>query len=533
MSRKYRSFFPILTASLILRATAAAVIGTGAFMASSDIIHRTEESAATSVPPRHESGRLPAQPADARIGAITSFSEQKLNAADGGQGSQFGFSVAVDLSTAVVGAPGDSANRGAAYVYTRVGEEWIFEQKLLSLDGTADDHFGWDVAISGNTIVVGSYDINEVDQGAAYVFSRNGGVWGQQQKLTPGVGSAADQFGSAVAVSGNTILVGAFGTDGFRGAAYVFAKNGETWAEQQKLTGSDSIGNDDFGWSVSLSGETAIVGAPRSQSAKGAAYVFTRSSAVWSEQQKIIASDGASYAQFGYSVSIDGETAVVGAVLDGGEIGNGAAYIFERSGTSWTQLEKLAAESGGKNDKFGESVSISGNTIAIGANGRDVGEIPDRGTVYLFDREGLDWILKEEVAPTDAATGDNFGGSVAAASGIVLVGSYLKDLAQPGTTVLDQGAAYLFTSPTQSVNVSGRVLSAQGNAVRGARVIMTDTVSGVNSTFTTAQLGFFSFQNVATGRTYQITVTSKRYRYLPQTFELTSAISDLEFRGVE
>jgi hypothetical protein len=534
MARTYRRLFSFLTASLVLRATVAAIVGSGAFLASSDIIKPTRESEALRQPVvDHGTNNLTNTAQNDDISTITSFSEHRLQVDDGVRGAQFGFSVDVDGDTAVVSAPGDGDNRGSAYVYSRVGEEWILRQKLSSTDGTSDDHFGWDVAISGDTIVVGSYDLNEVDHGAAYVFTGSNGTWNQQQKLTPAIGSVTEQFGSSVAISGETVLVGAHGSDGFRGAAYVFVRNGGTWSEQQKLSGSDTIANDEFGWSVDLSGETAIIGAPRVQSAKGAAYVFSLSGSVWSEQQKLTASDGSAFAQFGYSVGIDGETAIVGAVLDGGEMNKGSAYIFERSGASWTQLDKLEATAGAKNDKFGESVSINGNTAVIGANGRDVGGIPDQGTAYVFTRAGPGWTLQQELSPTDAGAGDSFGGSVAAGNGVVLVGSYLKDVVKAPGTALDHGAAYLFMVPVQSVNVSGRVLSAQGNAVRGAKVILTDTVSGVSATFTTAQLGFFSFQNVATGRTYRITVTSKRYRYISQTFELTDSISDLEFRGVE
>jgi hypothetical protein len=166
MARTYRRLFSFLTASLVLRATVAAIVGSGAFLASSDIIKPTRESEALRQPVvDHGTNNLTNTAQNDDISTITSFSEHRLQVDDGVRGAQFGFSVDVDGDTAVVSAPGDGDNRGSAYVYSRVGEEWILRQKLSSTDGTSDDHFGWDVAISGDTIVVGSYDLNEVDHG--------------------------------------------------------------------------------------------------------------------------------------------------------------------------------------------------------------------------------------------------------------------------------------------------------------------------------------------------------------------------------
>lgn len=534
MAFKYRRLSSFLTASIIFRASAAAVLGAAAFLVSSDVIDSKPEVGSPPVPTIQRMVR-PAQPSEAsEVVAAVRTDEQRLDIDDGVQGGQFGFSVAVEGSTAVIGAPGDAENRGAAYVYDRTGEGWTLRQKLSSHDAAIDDHFGWDVAVSGDTIVVGSYDLNEVEQGAAYIFTLNSGVWHQDQKLTPAAGTVSDQFGSSVAISGDTAIVGAFGSSGYRGAAYVFIRNGGIWTEQQSLSGSDTVAEDEFGWSVSISSGSAIVGAPRKQSAKGAAYVFTRSGDVWSEQQKITASDGSAFDQFGYSVAIDTDTAIVGAVMDGsGDTSSGSAYVFERSGAAWSQVEKLAVDDAAKNDKFGESVSIAGSSAVIGANGRDVDGMPDLGAAYVFGRSSSGWTLKQELSPSDPNKGDNFGGSVAVDSGAAVVGSHLKDIGGLALPTIDHGAAYSFALPVESVTVSGRVLSAQGNAVRGANVILTDIASGKTSTFTTAQLGFFTFSNVTPGRTYRITVTSKRYRYKLQEFELAGARSDLEFVGVE
>ncbi|HLI27309.1 MAG TPA: FG-GAP repeat protein, partial [Chloroflexota bacterium] len=316
--------------------------------------------------------------------------QAKLVASDGAAGDQFGISVALtnDGNTALVGAPfakiGGNSNQGAAYVFTRSGTTWSPQQKLVASDGAAFDNFGLSVALTndGNTALVGAPRANS-NQGAAYVFTRSGASWSQLQKLIP-AGAVGDQFGASVALSGDgsTALIGAPGTNSLQGAMYVYLNFGGGWVPLVKQSGGAAF--DNFGASVALNqdGTTALIGAPGANSSRGAAYVFTRSGTVLSLQQTITASDGVAGDQFGASVALtdDGNTALVGA--PGANSSQGAAYVFTRSGASWSQQQKLVASPGATNDQFGASVALSGDgsTALIGALGTN----SNQGAAYAF-----------------------------------------------------------------------------------------------------------------------------------------------------
>jgi hypothetical protein len=296
--------------------------------------------------------------------AASASLQARLTASDAAKHDNFGWSVAIAGSTAVIGADAKSSGTGAAYVFTRSGTTWTQQARLTASDAAKHDNFGWSVAIAGSTAVIGA-DARNSDTGAAYVFTRSGSTWTQQAELTASDGAANSFFGYSAAVSGSTAVVGATSSNR-TGAAYVFTRSGSTWTQQAKLTASGGIAGDEFGYSVALSGSTAAVGAINNNAGTGAAYVFTRSGTTWSQQAKLTASDGAASDFFGYSVTLSGGTAVVGAPDN---LGTGAAYIFKRLGSTWTQQAKLTV-SGGGNDFFGSSVSLSGTTAVVGAYGR-------------------------------------------------------------------------------------------------------------------------------------------------------------------
>ncbi|MCK9517392.1 MAG: FG-GAP repeat protein, partial [Ottowia sp.] len=340
----------------------------------------------------------------------SSIDEWKLVPSDGAASDRFGYSVAIsaDGYTAIVGSFLDDdkgGNSGSAYVFIRSGSTWTEQAKLLASDGAADDNFGHSVAISGdgNTAIVGApYDDDKGStSGSAYIFTRSGSTWIEQAKLVPSDGAVSDNFGSSVAIAadGNTAIVGAFldddkGTDS--GSAYIFTRSGVTWTQQAKLTASDGAANDYFGISLAISGDgnTAIVGAYGDDdlgSNSGSAYVFTRSGSTWTEQAKLLASDGAASNWFGNSAAIsgDGNIAIIGAHQNDTK---GSAYIFTRSGVTWTQQAKLTASDGAASDYFGRSVAISGdsNTAIVGAYGDDdLGS--SSGSAYIFTRSGVTW----------------------------------------------------------------------------------------------------------------------------------------------
>ena len=245
-----------------------------------------------------------------------------------------------------------------------------FESKLLPSDGATNDRFGFSVSISGDTVVVGAHwnDDNGPDSGSAYIFVRSGATWSEQAKLTASDGSAGDRFGTRVAISGDTVAVGAedddpiIGTD--CGKVYVFVRSGTTWAEQAQLTASDAAAGALFGWNVAVLGDTIVVGAPNDVENgvdSGSVYIYTRSGIVWTEQAKLTASDGDAGDLFGVGVDISGDTIAVGA--RGGE----SAYVYVYSGTIWNEQAILTASDAAANDEFGIKVAISGDTIVVGA----------------------------------------------------------------------------------------------------------------------------------------------------------------------
>ncbi len=325
--------------------------------------------------------------------------QQELTPSDGAASDYFGACVSVSAGIAVVCAPahtvGSNAAQGAAYVFVQNGSTWSQQQELTASDGAAGDRLGSSVSISGGTLVAGAYGVNST-QGAAYVFVQNGTTWSQQQKLTASDGVPGDYLGLSIALSGNIVLAGStyknFGANAEQGAAYVFVRNGTTWTQQQKLTASDGAVNDHFGISVGLSGSTAIIGARDKKvganNQQGAVYVLVQSGTTWTQQQVLTASDGASSDHFGESVTVDGNTAIVGAYgkASGSNVYQGAAYAFVRTGTTWTEQQRLTPSDAATNDYFGYTVGVSGTTAIVGAFGKTVGANTSQGSAYVFNQ---------------------------------------------------------------------------------------------------------------------------------------------------
>jgi hypothetical protein len=296
----------------------------------------------------------------------------------------FGWSVSLYGDTALIGTASESV-----YVFIRTDSNWVSQAKLIASDGAIGDGFGISVSLDNDTALIGSWydDDNGVDSGSAYVFTRTGTTWTQQAKLLASDGETHDWFGYSVALSGDTAIIGAPSDDDngdYSGSAYVFTRTGTTWAQQAKLLPSDGVQWVQFGISVSLDDNTALIGAQYTDSGKGAAYVFTRSSNNWTQQQKLLASDGEPNDNFGQSVSLDGNSAIIGTLYD--DQYTGSAYIFIRTGITWTQQAKLLASDGTPSDFFGGSVSLDDNTVIIGS----VGDYDnDLGSAYVFTKFGL------------------------------------------------------------------------------------------------------------------------------------------------
>ncbi|MFK7969348.1 MAG: hypothetical protein AB8F95_03225 [Bacteroidia bacterium] len=387
------------------------------------------------------------------------FSEiNKVLASDKDSVGNFGYSVSISGDYAIVGT-----RRSAAYILKRdTSGSWTEVQKLLASDKTGEDNFGYTVSISGDYAIVGDYLKLEGGNGTpyrfpgvAYVFERDtSGTWVEVQKLLASDNANGNRFGKSISISGNYAIVGAStqseGSTLANGAAYVFERDTSgNWIEVNKLLASDRANLDRFGWSVSLSGDYAIVGALRESdggtSENGAAYVFERdTSGNWTEVNKLLASDKASGDNFGISVSLSGDYAIVGASGedDGGMFSNGAAYIFERDASgNWTEVNKLLASDKASGDYFGISVSLSGDYAIVGARLESDGGTTYNGAAYIFERDTSgNWTEVNKLLASDKADSDLFGYSVSISGNDLLVGAYLK---RDGGT-RQHGAAYFF-----------------------------------------------------------------------------------------
>jgi hypothetical protein len=405
--------------------------------------------------------------------------ESKLLPDDGKENDYFGWSVSVDGDTALVGTMNAGENyTGVAYVFVRNGSGWTQEAKLLADDGEASDAFGLSVSLDGDTAVIGapSDDHNGENHGSAYVFVRNGSTWSQQAKLIPSDGSASGQ----VSVDGDTILIG--GGSG----AYVFVRNGSTWSQQAKLLPDD--------WpywvkSVSLDGDTALVGAYLNNST----YVFVRSGTTWSQQAKLLANDGEAGDNFGLSVSLNEETALIGANGDNVfGLTSGSAYVFVRSGTTWSQEAKLLASDGSEGDRFGYSVSLDGDTAVVGAF-NDGEQGTTSGSVYIFERSESGWSQLGKLLADDGAAGHFFGLSVSANEGTVLIGAPYDD-----DQGLHSGSAYVFG---ENINLSPTIAADNSEVTvnEGTEAQNNGTVSDPNGDAVTLSASVGTVDNNSDG----------------------------------
>ncbi len=396
--------------------------------------------------------------------------QEELTASDGAASDNFGDSVAVSGNTAVVGAAGhtvgSNSTQGAAYVFALVGSAWTFKQELTAADGTAGSDFGTSVAISGDTIVIGATEVDGTGPGAAYVYTLAGTTWTPQGELTPADGAGGDAFGSSVAVSGDTIIVGApghqVGHNAGQGAAYVYKLSGTTWTPQQELTAANGAAGDGLGASVAVSANTVVVGAFFGGNlSQGVVYVYTVSGSLWSEQQELSAADGAAFDEFGQSVAISGSTIVVGAGDHnvGNNSSQGAAYVYTLSGTTWSQQQELTADDGGEFDFFGDSVAVSGNVLVVGAAEHNVGNNVGQGAAYVYSLNGSAWTLQRELTADDGVSFGLFGDSVALSGDTVVVGAESQLVGNNAT-----GTAYIQNESTSSALVTVTV-TTQHNGV--------------------------------------------------------------------
>ena len=408
------------------------------------------------------------------------LSEQYLKAYNADAEDRYGESIALDGNTLVVGAVfedgsatstpendnNDLFRTGAVYVYTRNNNTWNVQALLKASNANSEDLFGGSVAIDGDTIVVGAIgeagDGNSTPSGAAYVFVRNGDNWSEQAILKASNAGILDRFGTAVAIDGDTIVVGAAGENGDSdsieantndnaidaGAVYVFDRNGTTWSQSQYLKASNAGESDEFGRFIDISGDRIVIGAPEEDGDSdsqvnntnddalnaGAAYVFEKIGTNWTQTAYLKASNADSLDVFGTSVSIDGESLAVGAWLEDGNPdstmenpnnnlrSSGAAYVFSLMGNTWEQTAYIKAPNTQENHFLGIELSLVGNNLLVAATG-DLGS----GAAFLFKEDSGVWNFKRKFKAFNAEDGDNFGSFLAMTENSIAVGAILEE----------------------------------------------------------------------------------------------------------
>ncbi|ULA65552.1 MAG: Integrin [Nitrospira sp.] len=427
-----------------------------------------------------------------------------VKASNTNSGDNFGFQVALDGDTLVVGAwnedstgvNGNQADNtardsGAVYVFTRTNRTWAQQAYLKASNTRAGDRFGTTLALDSDTLVVGAWledsaatgvngiqtDSNAGDSGAVYVFTRTNGSWTQQAYLKASNTGAGDRFGSALALSDDTLAVGASredsaatGVNGDQadnsaadsGAVYVFTRANHVWTQQVYLKASNTGAGDRFGSALALSGDTLAVGASQEDSAatgvngnqvdntagdSGAVYIYTRTNGSWTQQAYLKASNTDAGDAFGDPVALSGNTLIVGATGErsaatGGNgnqsnnhaFSSGAVYVLTRSGGVWAQQAYLKASNTGASDFFGNAVALSGDTLVVaamwedsaatGVNGNQSNNhASSSGAVYVFTRAGGVWAQQTYVKASNANASDYFGSSVALSGDRLAVGA--------------------------------------------------------------------------------------------------------------
>jgi hypothetical protein len=416
----------------------------------------------------------------------------KTVASDRGSDDNFGYSVDISGDYAIVSARFEDEDEvggntlidpGAAYIFKNNGGTWSEIQKIVASDRTSVDYFGISVAISGDYAIVGASSEDQDanggntvnNAGAAYIFKNNAGTWSEVQKIVSSYRGTSYLFGGSVDISGDYAIVGSFGdkqdSTGLNildnaGAAYIFKNDAGTWIEVKKLVNLDRETGDNYGISVGISGDYAIVSARYEDedanggntiNGAGSAYIYKNNTGIWSHVQKIVASDRESGDLFGTSLDISGDYAIVGVELDEHDLtgGNmleraGSAYIFKNNAGTWSEVQKIVASDRDDFDFFGKSVAISADYAIVGANGEDQdanggNTQSSAGSAYVFENIAGTWSEVQKIVTSDRAVLDNFGTSVAISGDYAILSAPFEEQdANGGNTISEAGSAYIF-----------------------------------------------------------------------------------------
>ncbi len=442
--------------------------------------------AGCSTDPTRDSGS-PERAISSTQDGLTLAELQKLTPEMGEERMHFGDSIAVSGDLALIGAVTSNDSRGAAYAFERSGGTWAETQTLGGTGIEGDSYFGT-VALSGNLgLVSGSTSAQSMRARHTVVFAyeHDGSDFVEREQLL-GAGDSFSSFGSAIAVSGTTALVAAVAVDSQKGVVHVLEHDGMNWIAGPILTASDGVSGDFFGSTLLLRGDTALIGATNKDGARGAVYVFVRNGQSWTEQTKLVSSPRKPMANFGNSLALEGDRAVIGAWQDDGveEASAGSAYVFERNGTTWTQSQRLTAgmeeqRSGG----FGYQTVLKDDLVIVTSYLADVGAVPQRGALFRFERDGMDWVFAEKIATSDGVTNDTVGQYLSYDDQTLLVSSIGSDVDER----LDQGVVYAFAFVGMPCNAPGDCLS--GHCVDG---VCCDTACDGACDVCTAALGAFT-----------------------------------------
>ncbi len=376
-----------------------------------------------------------------------------LFALDADAGDFFGYSVSVDGFTGLVGAPRDDehlADAGAAYIFEFNGATWVQRQKLTASDAQFFDWFGGGVALDGEWALIGApfKTFASVNSGVVYAFKRVGGVWVEQQKLVPSDAGSSDWFGFDIAMDGGLAVIGSSRNDAVgmdSGSAFVFRLVGGVWVEEQKLTASGGAGGDEFGGAVAVAGDVVVVGSALADVpfvGAGSAYVFRFDGLGWVEEQRLTADDAAGGDAFGSSVGVDAGRVLVGATMEDKAANNGGAvYVFEETlgPVTWVQSQKLTVPVSGAGDMIGASLSMDGDASLVGGPRVDQFGF-NSGRAFLYrELSGAGWQLRRVLESGFPMPGDQFGFSLSLSGDIAMVSSHLDN-----TFGDDAGAVFVF-----------------------------------------------------------------------------------------
>jgi len=454
---KIRTLWLVVMAVLLLTVGSATSAAPVSFDSLAQPHLVAQDTQSDSIAPSFEAGAgleprlaLPETTPQARTGVqpTSLIQQRKLTASDAATSDQYGFSVAISGDTAIVGAPQDDysafINSGSAYVYTRTFSggigTWTQQAKLTPATGLNALRFGRSVAIDGNTAVIGS------DSGA-YVFTRSGTVWTQQVILTGGDALTDDHAGMRVALNGTTLVFSTPNHDtgaSNAGAAYVFTGGGASWTQQGKLNPPSATANALFGTSVDLTGNTAVVGEPGADASgadSGAVQVFTRNTGVWSYSQTLTGTGLAAGDGLGTSVAIEGTNIVAGAPTrdHNSQTDSGAAFLYTYNGSTYAFTQVLAATGSASGDQAGASVDVQGTRVVVGMPNADVSSFADAGAVVIYGYTGTSWVEETRRTASDSTVDDQFGTSVALDTYTYVVGVQMGN----ATGATDSGAAYV------------------------------------------------------------------------------------------